>query len=292
VKVKARPARETTADLFRRLRLRDSRQTGVVVLCEVGNGAGFGNSGWTDAVSMQTWPSKELTITGYEVKATRADWLRELNSPDKNRTWQKHCHEWYVVAPSKIVELAELPAGWGLMVPSGNDGLRIAARAQMKPTESIPLKLVAAIFRAAANERQRFERAARDELRKEEEQRLGESLERHRREAREWEQRHMELVEALGNRWESMDKLRARAEAVRALEGDDRLRTKLEQLRIDHERRVETLKRVEKDLAAAEGDDECTGRGTCHGPLQWCARCGDVSNVCDDPACDAHREAS
>lgn len=25
----------------------------------------------------------------------------------------------------------------------------------------------------------------------------------------------------------------------------------------------------------------CTGAGHCHGPLQWCDYCGDVSDVCD-----------
>lgn len=34
--------------------------------------------------------------------------------------------------------------------------------------------------------------------------------------------------------------------------------------------------------------DGCEGTGKCHGSMGWCDRCGDVSKVCDDPACDAH----
>lgn len=34
--------------------------------------------------------------------------------------------------------------------------------------------------------------------------------------------------------------------------------------------------------------DDCPGRFKCHGPVAWCATCGDVDLVCDDPACDVH----
>lgn len=32
----------------------------------------------------------------------------------------------------------------------------------------------------------------------------------------------------------------------------------------------------------------CPGPRACHGPMKWCDLCGDVSAVCDDPACDQH----
>ncbi len=35
-------------------------------------------------------------------------------------------------------------------------------------------------------------------------------------------------------------------------------------------------------------DDECPGKGKCHGCLQWCNECGDVDFTCDFPDCDAH----
>lgn len=34
--------------------------------------------------------------------------------------------------------------------------------------------------------------------------------------------------------------------------------------------------------------DICPGKGKCHGPVNWCESCGDVTLTCDDPACDAH----
>ena len=35
-------------------------------------------------------------------------------------------------------------------------------------------------------------------------------------------------------------------------------------------------------------DDECPGKGKCHGCLKWCDECGDVDHTCDFPDCDAH----
>jgi hypothetical protein len=34
----------------------------------------------------------------------------------------------------------------------------------------------------------------------------------------------------------------------------------------------------------------CADEGRCHGSLAWCDICGDVKMLCDDPACDLHRE--
>lgn len=33
---------------------------------------------------------------------------------------------------------------------------------------------------------------------------------------------------------------------------------------------------------------DCPGRWKCHGPASYCAMCGDVDLVCDDPECDVH----
>ena len=241
-------ASEITADLFRRLRLR-SNGSGVVLLCEVGDGAGFGNRGWSDAISMQTWPSKTLTITGYEVKATRSDWLRELDEPEKNAAWQKQCHEWYVVAPKDVIVLEELPTGWGLLVPRGEDGLRIAARSEKTGDDAVSLGLMAAVFRAAANERRRLEKTARWEIQQEECERVAERMERLEREAKDWESRHVELVEALGGyRWENFDKLKKLATAVREVENGDDPKELIRQLRKKLQRTAEKLLALEVGL--------------------------------------------
>lgn len=240
-------ASEITADLFRRLRKRNNAN-GVILLCEVGDGAGFGNRGWTDVVSMQTWPSKKLIITGYEVKATRPDWLRELDNPEKNVAWQKQCHEWYIVAPKDVLKLEELPEGWGLLVPRGKDSLRIAVRSEKIGVETISLDLMAAVFRAAGNERRHLQNAARQEIQEQECERVAERMGRLEHEARKWEQSHIELVEAIGSRWENLDKLKKRAAAIRALDEHDDPRRIVRQVREKLERTVEKMKDIEGSL--------------------------------------------
>lgn len=59
-------------------------------------------------------------VHGYEVKVSRADWLRELADLSKANTWARFCHHWWLVASHKdIVQAGELPDGWGLLVPRG-----------------------------------------------------------------------------------------------------------------------------------------------------------------------------
>lgn len=240
---------EITRDLFDRLRCRE--RDGEIFLLEVGDGAGFGNRGWSDAISMQTWPSKDLVIRGYEVKATRSDWLRELDNPEKNREWQKACDEWYVVAPKGVVVLEELPPAWGLLVPKGELQLRIASRPSPLTSDEtvVPRDLVAAVFRAAAKERKALENDARQEIEENVEKRHRAQMERYQREARDWEKRHMELVEALGGRWENFETLKKRAAALRQLEDEHTEPVKLvRDTRLKHERIAARLAELEKDL--------------------------------------------
>lgn len=236
------------------------------MLCQVGDGAGFGNRGWADAISMQTWPSKDLLVTGYEVKATRSDWLRELDKPEKNAAWQKQCHEWYVVAPKEIIKIEELPARWGLLIPRGEDGLRIAVRSEKNGDDlkMVPLDLMAAVFRASENERRHLERATRLDIQTEERERASSELERWRGQAREVEQRYTELAEALGDRWETLEKLKNRALAVRQLNEHDDPRGLLRGLRERLENTALRLKDVEDSMMWENGqrvrDDDDRGR--------------------------------
>ena len=246
-------AADITRDLIDRLRYRygDDGRSGTVILFEVGDGAGFSNRGWSDAIAMQTWPSKGLEIHGFEIKATRSDWLRELDKPEKNRTWQELVDAWYVVAPKDVVHLAELPPDWGLMVPKGSDQLRIASRAaagtQKKWKDPIPRDLVAAVFRAAGNERRWARQSLRDELRAEEAERVAGELERLRKDAGQWERNYKDLAETIGNRWESIDRLKERVQAIRAIEAIE-ADAWVRQVRKRLESSVEILRKVEEGL--------------------------------------------
>lgn len=56
-------------------------------------------------------------LVGHEVKASRSDWLHELDQIHKADQWADQCHEWWLVTAPDVLHDGELPAGWGHMVP-------------------------------------------------------------------------------------------------------------------------------------------------------------------------------
>lgn len=90
------------------------------LMFEVADATGAGQRRYADAVAMNLWPSRGLTIHGFEIKVSRSDWMRELKSPEKSVPVQKYCHHWWVVAPDGVIKDGELPANWGFMRASAS----------------------------------------------------------------------------------------------------------------------------------------------------------------------------
>jgi hypothetical protein len=67
-----------------------------------------------DAIAVNTFPSRNFKVIGFEFKASRSDWLSEKRDGAKSNYFVNACDEWYVVAWSGIVNEDELPDGWGL----------------------------------------------------------------------------------------------------------------------------------------------------------------------------------
>ncbi len=110
---------------------------GIVILNEVRSTMGFRYCTTADALVFHVWPSKGLEIHGFEIKATRGDLLKELQTPTKAENISQYCDRWWlVVGDASIVELAELPPHWGLMIPYGN-GLSIKKSPTLQ--ESLPM---------------------------------------------------------------------------------------------------------------------------------------------------------
>ncbi len=74
---------------------------------------------YADMIAMALWPSLGLEIIGFEVKTTRADWLKEISDEKKAVAVQQYCDRWYLVVPhknyEKTVRDGELPATWGML---------------------------------------------------------------------------------------------------------------------------------------------------------------------------------
>jgi hypothetical protein len=72
-------------------------------------------SRWADAMAVGFWRGNRGAVIGFEVKTSRADWLRELKDPEKARAFTGRVDRWcVVVTDDKIVKREELPEGWGL----------------------------------------------------------------------------------------------------------------------------------------------------------------------------------
>jgi len=88
---------------------------------EVPDSTGYGKCRTADALAMSCWPSRGLDLTGFEIKASRTDWLKEKQNPAKAESICQFCDFWYVVVGSrKIVRDGELPPTWGLIEPRGS----------------------------------------------------------------------------------------------------------------------------------------------------------------------------
>lgn len=66
-----------------------------------------------DFLAVGTWPSTKFVVHGYEMKASRSDWLRELKDPGKSAEGMAKVDHWWVAAPAGVVQDGELPDGWG-----------------------------------------------------------------------------------------------------------------------------------------------------------------------------------
>lgn len=122
-------------------------------ITQVRNGTGYSATRTADAMAMSLWPSRGLYLLGFEVKVSRADWLKELKTPEKAEEIAAYCHYWYVVVGNKdIVKEGELPQKWGLIVPSGK-GLKILKEAPFdKKVMDVDLLMLAGIFRNIAEQ--------------------------------------------------------------------------------------------------------------------------------------------
>jgi len=95
------------------------RPPAYALLPHVRNSTGYPSVTRTaDALVMSLYPSRGLTLSGFEIKVSRSDWLRELKDPAKAEEIARHCDYWWIVAgEADLVKLEELPPSWGLLVP-------------------------------------------------------------------------------------------------------------------------------------------------------------------------------
>lgn len=115
---------------------------------EVGDATGGRHTRFADAVSMACWPSRGLRIWGFELKASRSDWLREKKKPEKSCAIQRFCHHWVLVTAPDVILPGELPDTWGHMVLKGGR-LHVEKQAPALAPDTLEPSFVASLLRRA-----------------------------------------------------------------------------------------------------------------------------------------------
>jgi hypothetical protein len=124
-----------TSSNIRRMLERKYCQPEWALFHEVADATGVGRRR-ADAVAVNLWASRGLTIHGFEIKVSRSDWIRELRAPDKAEAVMRNCDHWWVVAPSGVVLAGELPPTWGHYLVDGR-GVVCSVKAPKLPNDHI-----------------------------------------------------------------------------------------------------------------------------------------------------------
>jgi len=137
-----------------------------VVAVQVNNGAGFAFGRTLDAIVLDTWPSKGLTLHGLEVKCSKGDLRRELQNPAKAEGFLPYLDNFSIVAPSNVIDRDLIPKRWGIYVPDNEGSLR-TVRSPLylhddgRDREHVDRSLMAAFARALVQ--RSLSKEARDE---------------------------------------------------------------------------------------------------------------------------------
>lgn len=95
---------------------------GYAFMSNVPSNLGWQSKRYADGVAVAMWESRGFAVVGFEAKATRNDFLRELKDPPKADGIYGYCDEWVLaVADKEMVRDGELPPTWGLMAPRGKN---------------------------------------------------------------------------------------------------------------------------------------------------------------------------
>ena len=102
---------ETEAIEFLRTRVGDE---GYVLIGQCPDGTGRHKRRTMDALMVQCWPSRGLSMIAVEYKRTLSDFRREIKDPAKADRIARYCYGVVLLAPMGVIPIGELPPSWGL----------------------------------------------------------------------------------------------------------------------------------------------------------------------------------
>lgn len=105
---------------------------------------------YADMIAMSLYPSSGLELIGFEVKVSRADWLKEISDSKKAVAVAQFCDRWILVTHSEaVVKEGELPEGWGWSVVDEDYSVRVIVPAPKRAAQAVTRAFLASLMRNA-----------------------------------------------------------------------------------------------------------------------------------------------
>jgi hypothetical protein len=140
----------TAKDIVAALRRQyGGKNASTCIAFEVAYGTGRHANRHVDAVVMEMWPSRGLTLHAMEIKVSLSDYKRELADPAKAEEIAQHCDFFSIVAPYKMLKEEKLPHAWGLIGLDGNGLLKTIKAPKKTRARAVDRHFMAAMLRAA-----------------------------------------------------------------------------------------------------------------------------------------------
>lgn len=146
-KSKTKPMK--AADIRAALRKRYAQPECAIVF-EVAQGTGLHARRHLDAVAMELWPSRGLSLHGIEIKVSMADFKKERADPTKAEEIARFCDYFWIAAPKGLISIGELPAAWGLIEISPGGRVSYPKAATKTEAHDGGRLFLAALLRAAS----------------------------------------------------------------------------------------------------------------------------------------------
>lgn len=199
----------TTATSIRALLRKRYQHPEWALMFEVANGTGHHGKSYADAVAMNLYPSRGLSILGFEIKVSKQDFMREIEKPDKSVPVQQFCDQWWLVAPAKAVDESLLPKAWGWLRADDDRLVQVKAAPDLE-AKSLSRPFIAALVRRQnAADASEVDKLVRDQVemhRKNDREHIERAIKNRTQQAEEAIQTLAKLKERIGtDRWDYLD---------------------------------------------------------------------------------------
>lgn len=105
-----------------------------------------------DAIAIGVKSSTVGEFHGFEVKSSRSDWMRDLEYPEKSKSWRNLVTSFWLVAGRCVAKLEEIPPKWGFLeVSCTGSRLKIRKQPWEEDRKEVPLEVVGLILKRGLN---------------------------------------------------------------------------------------------------------------------------------------------